>query len=265
MTVLLALALAAAPVQSGYADVHGLRMYYEIRGQGRPVVLLHGGVSTIAGSFSQQLGPLSEGHRLIAPEQMGHGHTADADRPFRYEDMAEDTAALLTRLGVDRADVVGWSDGGIIGLLLAARHPERVRKLAVSGVNLKPDGLQPGTRAWLAKTPAEEWPQPIQDAYAQAFVDGAAHWPVLLGRLKEMWLGFEIRPKEVAAIRAPTLLMVGDRDQVRIEHELEIFKTLPNPELFVVPDCGHNTFNEHPELVNPVLLQFLDGPMPEKR
>src|SRR5579871_6150860 len=155
-----------APVESGYADVRGLHMYYEIRGQGRPVVLLHGGLATLSGTFGPQLGPLSEGHRVIAPEQMGHGHTKDADRPFRYQDMAEDTAALLARLKVTQADVVGWSDGGTIGLLLAAHHPQLVRKLAVSGANFRPDGLDPGSRAWLAKTPPEEWPQRIRDDYA---------------------------------------------------------------------------------------------------
>jgi pimeloyl-ACP methyl ester carboxylesterase len=256
--------LTAAPVQSGYADVHGLKMYYELRGQGRPVLLLHGGVSTIAGTFSNQLGPLSENHRVISPEQMGHGHTADADRPFRYADMAEDTAELLHKLHVDQVDVVGWSDGGIIGLLLAAHHPELVRRLAVSGVNTRPDGLEPGTRAWLAKTSPEDWPEPIQDAYAEAFVDGAAHWPLLLNRLKAMWLDFEVKPKELGAIRAATLLIAGDHDQIRPEHTLELYRALPNAQLFIVPDCRHNTFNGKPDLVNAVLLGFLDTPPPGK-
>jgi pimeloyl-ACP methyl ester carboxylesterase len=219
-------------------------------------------LSTINGTFSQQLPVLAAGHRVIAPEQMGHGHTHDADRPFRYQDLAEDTAALLQKLQVGQADVVGWSDGGIIGLVLAAHHPELVRKLAISGANVRPDGLEPGSQAWLAKTAPEDWPQRIQDDYAQVFVDGAAHWPVALNRLREMWLHFEVTPKELAAIRAPTLVIAGDHDQVRLDHTLEIFRALPKAQLLVVPDSGHNTFNQHPELVNPALLAFLDAPMP---
>ena len=120
-----------------YAEIHGIKMYYEVHGEGRPVVLLHGGTSTIQTSFAEQISVLSRNHRVIAIEQMGHGHTGDvAGRELSYEGMAEDTAALLVHLGIQSADVVGWSDGGQLALRLAFTHPELVRRIVASGVGL---------------------------------------------------------------------------------------------------------------------------------
>jgi pimeloyl-ACP methyl ester carboxylesterase len=126
-----------------YAKVAGYRMYYEEYGRGVPVVLLHGGLNTIAGSFARQIPMLMRRYHVIAVEQVGHGHTPDAETSFTYPQMADDTATLLRRLNVGPADVVGWSDGGIIALVLARRHPELVRRLVVSGVNVNLEGQRP--------------------------------------------------------------------------------------------------------------------------
>src|ERR1700691_4797904 len=120
-----------------YVEVHGVKMYYEIHGEGRPVVLLHGGTATIQTSFAGQIPVLARNHRVVAIEQMGHGHTGDvAGRELSYEAMTEDTAALLVQLGIQNADVVGWSDGGQLALRLAFTHPELVRRVVASGVGL---------------------------------------------------------------------------------------------------------------------------------
>src|SRR6185369_12743635 len=130
-----------------WATVNNHRLYYETMGTGRPLVLLHGGGNTIHGSFDKQIAEFSKTHTIIAPEQIGHGHTPDIDGPLTYAAMAEDTAALLEQLKVRDADVVGWSDGGNIALILAVRHPDLVRRVVVSGANISPEGLPAADRA----------------------------------------------------------------------------------------------------------------------
>ena len=128
-----------ASAAGGYASVNGLNMYYEIHGSGEPLVILHGGMSTI-GAFYRILPALAKSRQIIAVEQQGHGHTADIDRPFSFEQMADDTAALLPQLGVKKADVFGYSDGGMVALEMAIRHPELIRKLAISSAVYNMDG-----------------------------------------------------------------------------------------------------------------------------
>src|SRR5215831_20910871 len=129
-----------------YAAVNGLRIYYEEHGSGRPLVLLHGGGSTVQTSFGAIIPQLARTHHLIAPEQQGHGHTADIDRPLSFEQMADDTAALLEQLRVANADVLGFSNGGMVALQLAIRHPARVRRLILCSSFYAHEGLSPALR-----------------------------------------------------------------------------------------------------------------------
>jgi pimeloyl-ACP methyl ester carboxylesterase len=258
--------LAAATARADYANVDGLKMYYEVHGSGPPLLLLHGGTTTIAYSFGKHMARWSRTHKVIAVEQIGHGHTADvAARAFSYEQMTEDTLALLTQLKVATVDIVGWSDGGTIALMLAMRHPERVRKLVVSGPNCR-DGRTAEMETWLASSKPEEWPKDIRDAYAKVSPDGAAHWPLFLARVKKMWAGFaDWDEKELAKLSAPTLVMVGDGDFIRTEHAVELSRAIPEARLWVLPGTGHNTFNERVEWVDAVVLPFLDEPMAPKK
>jgi pimeloyl-ACP methyl ester carboxylesterase len=144
-----------------YAEIHGIKMYYEIRGEGQPVVLLHGGTSTIETSFSEQIPVLARNHRVIAIEQMGHGHTGDVGgRELSYEGMAEDTAALLVHLGIQNADIVGWSDGGQLALRLAFTHPELVRRVVASGVGL--GAVNPQMQQAMRALSADTWPAHVR-------------------------------------------------------------------------------------------------------
>jgi len=263
---LLALAIVAGGAgvaRADYANIGGLKMYYEVHGAGPPLLLLHGGTTTIAYSFGKQLARWSKTHRVIAVEQMGHGHTPDLPaRAFSYERMAEDTAALLARLKVASVDIVGWSDGANIGMTLAMKHPQLVRKLVVSGPNAR-DGRDAEFEQWLETGKPEEWPSDIRDAYVAVSPDGAAHWPVLLERVKKMWLAFDgWNDKELAAIRAPVLLIVGDEDWVRTEYAVELHRAIDDSRLYVVPGTQHATFRQRPEWVNPVIEAFLAEPMP---
>jgi pimeloyl-ACP methyl ester carboxylesterase len=220
-----------------YAAVNGLDMYYEVHGQGLPpLLLLHGGT----GSIPEKWIPLfSPSFQVIAPEQMGHGRTADlADRSFHYHDMAEDTVELMRELGIESAAVVGCSDGGIIGLDIAIHHPERVTSLAVTGAQSRVDGYTEENQEWVRTfDPALE---PVSEAYTRLSPDGAGHWPSLLERLRPMWTAEpDFTREQLEGIGLPTLIVFGDRDIVTPEHAVEMFRTIPDAQLCIVPNAGH--------------------------
>ena len=219
-----------------YLTVNGIEMYYEVHGDGPPLLLLHGG----SGSIPEKWIPLFTPHfRVIAPEQMGHGGTADlVDRPFHYHEMAEDTVELMRQLSVGAALVVGYSDGGIIGIDMAIHHPERLTKLAVTGANAHFDGYTAENLEWARSfDPAS---QPVSDDYARLSPDGREHWPVVLERLKTMWAAEPtFTTEELQSIQTPTLLIVGDRDIVTPEHAVEMYRTIPGAQLCVVANAGH--------------------------
>jgi pimeloyl-ACP methyl ester carboxylesterase len=219
-----------------YVPVNGLNMYYEVHGDGPPLLLLHGGSGSIPEKWIPFFTPQ---FRVIAPEQMGHGRTADlVDCPFHYHEMAEDTVELMRQLGIESAVVVGYSDGGVIGLDMAIHHPERVTKLAVTGANARFDGYTAENQEWIQSF--DPGSQPVSDDYAQLSPDGAEHWPVLLRRLKPMWSAEpSFTSEELRSIEAPTLLIIGDRDIVTPEHAVEMFRTIPGARLCVVPNAGH--------------------------
>ena len=170
---------------------------------------------------------------------MGHGRTADLiDRPFHYHDMAEDTVELMRQLEIGRGVVVGYSDGGIIGLDMAIHHPARVTKLAVTGANSRTDGYTAENLEWVRSFDPDA--APVSDAYARLSPNGAEHWPILLRRLKPMWMAEPSFTREhLQSIEAPTLIIVGDSDIVTPEHAVEMFRTIPTAQLCVVPHSGH--------------------------
>jgi pimeloyl-ACP methyl ester carboxylesterase len=218
-----------------YAAVNGLKMYYEVHGEGSPLLLLHGG----NGSIPEKWIPFFSQFQVTAMEQMGHGRTADVmDRPFHYHDMAEDTVELMRQLGIESAAVVGYSDGGIIGLDIAIHHPDRVTKLALTGVNSRVDGYTAEAREWARAFNPDDEPAP--DSYVRLSPNGAGHWPILLGRMKPMWMAEpSFTREELQSIRAPTLIIIGDEDIVTPEHAVEMFRTIPGAQLCVVPHAGH--------------------------
>lgn len=225
-----------------YADVNGLHLYYEVHGSGQPLLLLHGGTCLI-GVPPMGLDAFASMFQVIAPEQMGHGHTADdAGRAFHYHDLAETTVELLDHLKIDSTSVVGLSDGGIVGLDLAIHHPERVTRLAVSGTNFRADGCTPEGLQWLLSTTPDDWPRELREAYERVSPDGPRHWPLVLQRLQHMWaVEPDYTAEQLAGITAPTLIIAGDHDLVTPEHTLALFRAIPNAQLCVLPDTGHGT------------------------
>ena len=225
---------------TGYAEVNGLHMYYEVAGEGPPLLALAGGTQSVE-MFSDDIGFLSQFFTVLAPEQMGHGRTADdTRRAFDYHDMAETTYELLVHLEIERALVYGFSDGGILGLDLAIHHPERVQRLVVSGSNFQIDGLEPSFREWLQSATGETWPEDLRESYERLSPDGPRHWHEVIKRIKQMWVRQPDYPAEaIAQITAPTLVVSGDHDVVTLEHTVALFRAIPNAQLCVVPNEGH--------------------------
>lgn len=221
---------------AGYANVNGLRMYYEIHGAGgTPLVLVHGGGSTIGTNFGRILPLVARTRRVVAVEVQAHGHTLDVDRPFTFAQDADDIAALLDSLGVSQADVFGFSNGGTTALQLAIRHPAKVRRLVVASANYKRDGMQPGFWDGMMKAAYSDMPQPYKDAYLKINPSQTGVHTMFERDSKRMQ-GFEDIPDaSIRAIQAPTLVVVADQDVVRVEHALELARTLAHGRLCVLP------------------------------
>ena len=262
-----------------YAEVNGLEMYYEIHGTGRPLAVLHGAHMTID-SMGELVPELARTRQVIAVELQGHGRTADVDRPLTYEQMADDTAALLRHLGVERADVFGYSMGGGAALQLAIRHPEVLRKLVVASASYTSEGMHPELLEMIPTiTPEAFAGTPIEDEYLRT-APNPEDFPKLVAKLKRLDMEpFAWPPEDIRGIAAPTLLIVGDSDVVRLEHAVELFGLLgggvmgdlaglPKSQLAVLPGTSHfvhagSGVLDRTDWLLSLIPPFLDAPIPE--
>lgn len=256
---------------TGYAPVNGMKMYYEVRGSGEPVLLLHGAFMAISGEWEDLAEELSKTHKVIAVEMQGHGRTADIDRDITFENLAGDAAALLDYLKIDRADVVGYSLGGGTAIQCAIRYPKKVRKAVIISAPFRSSGWVDGafdmwpTLTWevFKGTPAEterEKLNPIPNSFPAFF----AH--IKAAALRQYDFGAD----NFKATKAPMLLIFGDADGVKPDHIAEMYKLKgggvhgdiqPRPEsrLAVIPNATHVTLmNRLPEIV-PMINDFLDA------
>jgi pimeloyl-ACP methyl ester carboxylesterase len=255
-------------VKRGYALVDGLRIYYEIHGTASPthppLVLLHGGGDTIETSFGHVLPEFARDRQVIAFEQQGYGHTADiADRPFSFEQSADDTAALLEYLHVDQADAFGFSNGGTIALLVAIRHPRMVRKLVIASGFFSREGGYPAFWNGFAQAQLQDMPKELRDAYL-AVAPHPENLQMFFDKAVQRMRDFKDIPTDkIRGIRAPALVIVGDMDVVRPEHAVEEFRLLPHARLAMLPDTDHMTLMSRSEWLVPMVDDFLDAPMPK--
>src|SRR5450755_4329666 len=234
---------AEHPPKWHWASIHGHRIYYAVRGSGSALLFLHGGGASGEHSFVRQLDVFSEHHHIVAPDQVGQGRTPDVPGPLSYTAMMEDTAALLQMLKLKQVDVVGFSDGGILALMLAVRHPELLRRVVISGVNIAPEGLKPED---LEELRASQIPKPktIDEKLAHLWLTSPTESELSLALLKTIY--------------RPVLVISGDRDAITLEHTLEIFHALPEAELCVLPGTDHATFSGRSEWLNPIINAFLE-------
>jgi len=250
-------------MQSGYAPVNGLKIYFEVYGRPQanvpPLVLLHGGGDTIETSFGHILPLLARDRQVIAFEQRGFGHTADNDRPFGFEDSADDTAGLLNYLHVDRADFFGFSNGGSIALHVAIRHPNLVRRLVVCTAIMK--------RSWV---PAPFWeamkaaePSTMPAELREAYLKVAPHPENLESffyKCRNRMRDFKDVPDEaIQSIKAPTLVLSSDRDVMLPEGAIALFRLLPQAQLAILPGVQHMQITSKTDVLVPMISDFLTG------
>ncbi|MEJ3659299.1 alpha/beta hydrolase [Actinomycetes bacterium KLBMP 9759] len=270
------------PRTTGYLPVDGIDVYYEVHGAARedraPLVMLHGGLVAIDMSFGAMIPRLAEDRQVIAIEQQGHGHTADRGGPLSYDRMTADTAAVLRHLGVGRADVFGYSMGGVTALKLGIQHPDLVRKLVIASAAFDSAGYYPGVLDGIAAMSPDDFAgSGLPETYASVAPDPAA-WTGLVEKVKQLDLQFQgVPPEQIASITAASLVIVGDSDDVAISHAARLFellgggtpgdhKGLPDDQLTVLPATGHlGVITERGDAVVSTMTAFLDGPTPAAR
>ncbi|HEU5179806.1 MAG TPA: alpha/beta hydrolase [Candidatus Polarisedimenticolia bacterium] len=232
----------AADAKAGrYATIGSLKMYYEIHGHGTPLVLLHGGGSTIESTYGRILPALAKAHQVIAVELQAHGHTRDIDRPLSFESDADDVDALLGQLRIEKADFMGFSNGGTTCLQIAIRHPQRVRKLVLASATYRRDGMQAGFFEGMQNASFEQMPQALKDAYLKASPDPQGLRRMFDRDVARMVAFKDIDDASIKAIQAPALVLNGDAEVVRAEHALQLSRMLPHARLAILPG-GHGEY-----------------------
>jgi pimeloyl-ACP methyl ester carboxylesterase len=252
-------------VRTGYAPVNGLRIYFEIHGVANtaqpPLVLLHGGGDTIETSFGQILPALAGQRQVIAFEQQGYGHTADiVGRPFSFEQSADDTAALLGYLHIEKADLFGFSNGGTIALQVAIRHPQAVHKLVLASALSTREGAYPWLWEAMAEAKLENMPKELQEEYLRV-APHPENLRMFHDKAAQRMCDFKDIPADaIRGISAPVLVIVGDADVIRPEHAVEMFRLLPHAELAVLPGTDHMQLTARTGWLVPMIGGFLDAP-----
>ena len=258
------------PLESGHAPVNGINMYYEMHGRrdGVPLVLLHGGGSTIEVTFSRVLPVFAGSRRVIAVEEQGHGRTTDRDAPVTFESSADDVAAFLGYLRVDKADVFGFSNGASVALQIAIRHPQLVRKMVFASSITKRDGAQPQLWEFIKQADISNMPQPLKDAFLRVNPD-VRQLKTMHDKDAARMRSFKDVPDDsVRSVRAPTLIVLGDQDIVKPEHAVELTRLIPGARLLILPG-GHGDYlgeavmtqkeTRYPELTARLIAEFLDS------
>ena len=226
---------------SGYSNVNGIRMYYEIHGEGQPLVLIHGGGSTIGTSFGRLLPIISKQFKVIAVELQAHGRTEDRDAPESFEQDADDVAALLHNLKISTTHVLGFSNGGSTAMQIAYRHPELVDRLIVASAFYKRDGLQPGLLDNIRNATFDVMPQIFKDEFLKVNRD-PKRLRTMFEKDRNRMATFKDWSDDVLfSIKSPTLIITGDHDVATPEHSVAMSRLIPNCRLLMLP-AGHGQY-----------------------
>jgi pimeloyl-ACP methyl ester carboxylesterase len=274
IATLLLLVPALGAAQTGNrVQVNGMQLYYEVSGAGEPLVVLHGAYMNIP-SMGEIIPRLAQTHRVYALEFQGHGRTTDIDRPITYQNLADDVDAFMESVGLESADVFGYSVGAVVGLQLAIRHPERVRKLVALSVAYDARGWQPVFREFLPNLTVEMMRHSPFEAEYRALAPNPEGFPELARKL----IALEHEPmawgRDVPGIRAPVLIITGDADVATLEHSVSLFRLLgggvmgdmgqplPASRLAVLPATSHTALITQVDLLHTFIEQFLRGETP---
>jgi pimeloyl-ACP methyl ester carboxylesterase len=245
-----------APKSGGLAPVNGIKINYAVYGEGSPVILLHGGLANLE-YWGNQIPAVAAHHMVIAMDSRGHGRSTRDARPYGYDLMADDVVGLMDVLGVRKADIVGWSDGGILGLDLAMRYPDRIGKVFAFAANTVTSGLKddidknPTFNAYIERAGQEYRAHSPTPTEYDAFVE----------QISKMW---DTQPNwtdaQLQTITAPVQVVDGDHDEaIRRDHTEYIAATVPGAGLLILPNMSHFAFLQDPALFNATILDFLDG------
>ncbi|MEK6702263.1 MAG: alpha/beta hydrolase [Planctomycetota bacterium] len=282
--LLMALTLAFAPAQptplADYAQVNGLKMYYEVHGTGEPLVLLHGAFMAIAGDWNDWVAELAKTHKVIAVELQGHGRTADIDRDMSYENLSDDVAALLDHLKIQSADIMGYSLGGGVAMQCAIRHPDKVRKIISISAPMRRDGwVKEANDFW----PNMKWEMfkgsPAEVGYKK-LSPTPDKFPDFVNHIKDLAMRpYDFGAEKFKATKAPMFFIHGDADGVRLEHIAEMYRLkggevhgdmMPRStsRLAILPNTTHVTLMQRMATIVPMVNEFLndkaiDKPMPK--
>ncbi|HEY8936797.1 MAG TPA: alpha/beta hydrolase [Cyclobacteriaceae bacterium] len=233
--------ISMAQSNGKYANVNGLKMYYEIHGSGFPLVLIHGGGSTIETTFGRVLPELAKTHQVIAVELQAHGHTTDINRPLSFEQDADDVAELLKQLNISKADIFGFSNGASTTLEIAIRHPQVVNKIIVASTMYKKDGAYPWFWDMMKNPTFEGMPQPYKDAYLKINPDKEALHTMYKRDVARMQSFKDIKEEDIKSIKAPVLIIAGTKDVVQPEHAVEMYRQMQQAQLVILPG-GHGDY-----------------------
>jgi pimeloyl-ACP methyl ester carboxylesterase len=255
--------IPAAPERTGYVDVNGVHMYFELHGDGSPLVVLHGGMLTIELNFATLIPALSRKHQVIAAELQGHGRTADIDRKITPAALASDVVGLLDHLGIDSAHVLGHSMGAAVTLELAVRYPQRVRSIVPISASVRPDGMHadltdPARQATSSRMPTAQDFADFRAAY-QRLSPHPEHFDDFLAALSSSNADLQgWSDDQLAGITAPSMLVQGDHDFVTVDHAALMQRLIPGARLAVLPDTTHMQVTRRANLLLPMLADFLD-------
>lgn len=215
-----------------FVNINGLKMYYEIQGEGEPLLILHGGAGSIV-DMKNLTDNFSDSYMVIANDRQGHGKTTDLEGDLSFQNMTDNTVEFLDYLKLDRVNVIGFSDGGIIALTLAIKYPERINKAVYIGTNYHHNGIPESIKDWIRTADLSE-------------------------KIRKLWLTqptFSI--EELNQIKCPSLIVIGDRDGLSLNHTISFFQNVKNSELSIIPNATHDVIKEKPALVNTIIDQFL--------
>lgn len=257
-------------IKENYVQVNDIKMHYLESGNGHPLIFLHGGITDADFNWKKQIAYFSQKYRVIAPDSRGHGKTENPSGEFSYKEMADDVAGLIDALELEDPFICGWSDGGQIALEVGVRHPDISKGLVLGGVLIEvTDYYLNGMKAWGIMGPGDidfkkleetlpDFVQMLPEVHSAVY--GKEYWKQLVSNISKLWANPDEFPKNsVKEIVIPSLIIQGDRDAViTIDEAIKMFRQIPQAELCILPNAGHDVYDTDEALFNNIVLDFLN-------